>query len=1711
MGESPKEEESPQERGILQVWMGYGISGIPEQLPGLGGKVVLQAALGTEHGVLLTEGGDVYSFGRFPWRPDCEASQWAVLTLEQALAGLQVVSVAAGSHHSGAVTEDGAVYMWGENSSCQCAVQGQSQVPTPTLVTISDPETSPPELTRTVQLACGEQHTLALSSRREVWAWGSGCQLGLVTTTFPVAKPQKLEHLAGRVVMQIACGAHHSLALVQRPWPHEKRQNSEKCHHCHQLLLTMMDKEDHVIISDSHYCPLGMVLSDSEHKHSSPNPNLQGSPSESLPHNHVMEARSTELPHLGQPEHFPNTADNTELAQRPGKAEEGDSPDSPSSPLEPSGAVNKVRPRSSQYPDEEAVKEYLRKLSDISQLDSSLKSAHLVCPQPLPASEDTYPASPSSAAPSTFNTLVVSCASVVGERVAATYEALSLRKVVNYYYPSPSTVVTCTSSPASGGMHHKETREELMRMEESMPDKKSFSLQDIREQGSEGMCRRLSLPGLLSQVSPRLLRKARRARISSVSLTPTPGGEADAYLPSLQTELWSWGRGKEGQLGHGDVLPRLQPLCIKSLSSKEVVQVAAGAYHSLALTARSQVYSWGRNTYGQLGHAESPTVMPRLAKIPEGVRVWDVAAGQEHSLFLADGEFFQPNVYYSGQQVLQEAGNTDRGHTYTQQPVLHSVCSKLGYINSLFAGGRMCLALADRNIMGYIASLHELASSERRFHCKLSDVKNQILKPLLGLDNLASTLGPTSSQLLQDTASKFSKLCYLIGQHCVTLNMFLHSSKDVKTLAMMEHSNIFLDTFKEYSSSVGNFVVVGGFQALAKPTVEIFNRNLHTLQQLSELTDESVPAADLLHTLFYIPIRHLHDYARVLLKLATCFEVVSKEYHKLQEVSCRCEALGLYLKKKQKEAEYTYNFWKTFPGKMTAFLTRHVSSVSDSLRKPERRLICESSNRGLTLQHAGRFSINWFILFNDALVHAQFSTHHIFPLVTLWVEPHFDENSSPNALKITTAEDQFILTAASPQEKTKWLRAINQAVDQALSGAPDILASGPGSVTRAEPPISRTATYTFYKEPRLKEATYEGRWLAGKPHGKGMLRWPDGRTYSGDFKNGLEDGYGEYIIPSKALKKNDHYQGHWKEGKMHGHGIYKYATGEVYEGCFQDNMRHGHGLLRSGKLTSSCPSMFIGQWAQDKKMGYGVFDDITRTPAITRPPPARRVGWSWPWTSQAPSSVQLRDQPEGGTGGEKYMGMWLDDVRHGNGVVVTQFGLYYEGAFSNNKMVGYGILLSEDDTSFEGEFSDDWILNGKGILTMLNGDYFEGTFSGEWGAGIKVAGTYFKPNLYECDREKARMLKLGKLAVHPDEKWKAVFDECWSQLGCESPGQGDVPRAWDNIAVCLTTSRRQHKDSPDFRSRSHAQTLESLEIIPQIDGPITLDKYETIRKYLIKQACDTPLHPLGNLLETLVAVYRMTYVGVGANRRLLQQAVNEIKSYLTRIFQLVRFLFPDLPDGGSLIPVAHSRKEGGSAERDFPDHGSKVITSCGLLLPVLLPRLYPPLFTLYALDNEREEDIYWECVLRLNKQPDLSLLGFLGVQQKFWPVFVSIQGEKKKVQSFTKEVCYDSAIENLQQISTTFTPADKLNVIQQTFEEITQEVLTMLQEDFLWSMDDLFPVFLYVVLRARIRNLGSEVHLIEDLMDPSVQHGEQGIMFTTLKACYYQIQHEKLT
>lgn len=56
----------------------------------------------------------------------------------------------------------------------------------------------------------------------------------------------------------------------------------------------------------------------------------------------------------------------------------------------------------------------------------------------------------------------------------------------------------------------------------------------------------------------------------------------------------SWGRGEDGQLGHGDAEDRLSPTHLSALDALDVVSLTCGADHTIAYSqSRLEVYSWG--------------------------------------------------------------------------------------------------------------------------------------------------------------------------------------------------------------------------------------------------------------------------------------------------------------------------------------------------------------------------------------------------------------------------------------------------------------------------------------------------------------------------------------------------------------------------------------------------------------------------------------------------------------------------------------------------------------------------------------------------------------------------------------------------------------------------------------------------------------------------------------------------------------------------------------------------------------------------------------------------------------------------------------------------------------------------------------------------------------------------------------------------------------
>lgn len=347
---------------------------------------------------ILYLGGQVYSFGELPWKQNQTSSVVTEPILEAVLSEQRVVFVAAGSAHSGVVTEDGGVHMWGENAHGQCGLAGLSVIPNPTPVGVLDLEATPLQTVKILEVACGDQHTLALSAKHEVWAWGSGCQLGLNTSTFPVCKPQKVEHLAGRHVLQVACGAAHSLVLVRCLPPPQEPRKQDKCGQCNQLLYIMTDKEDHVIISDGHHCPLGVDLDSTEAKSA-----LEGSPDQSSRGKQGKSSPTEPGPSMpAQIPKLPASSTNPEIESTPASETQNQVPASSQGSVEPAiedsaepeapatngevcveaSETSTLEPdscratggKSSPYPDEQAVKAYLKRLSDHALAEHTTKT-----------------------------------------------------------------------------------------------------------------------------------------------------------------------------------------------------------------------------------------------------------------------------------------------------------------------------------------------------------------------------------------------------------------------------------------------------------------------------------------------------------------------------------------------------------------------------------------------------------------------------------------------------------------------------------------------------------------------------------------------------------------------------------------------------------------------------------------------------------------------------------------------------------------------------------------------------------------------------------------------------------------------------------------------------------------------------------------------------------------------------------------------------------------------------------------------------------------------------------------------------------------------------------------------------------------------------------------------------------------------------------------
>ena len=134
-----------------------------------------------------------------------------------------------------------------------------------------------------------------------------------------------------------------------------------------------------------------------------------------------------------------------------------------------------------------------------------------------------------------------------------------------------------------------------------------------------------------------------------------------------------WGRGGDGQLGIGETSSMLTPTRVKDLSKHAIVSLACGGKHTAAVTDTGDVFTWGWNCSGQLGHGDFtdrtlPAVVKGLAlvKVLQHARFVQVAAGKEHTAALSD----TGAVYAWGDGSQGQLGTGSRAHQLAPALVL---------------------------------------------------------------------------------------------------------------------------------------------------------------------------------------------------------------------------------------------------------------------------------------------------------------------------------------------------------------------------------------------------------------------------------------------------------------------------------------------------------------------------------------------------------------------------------------------------------------------------------------------------------------------------------------------------------------------------------------------------------------------------------------------------------------------------------------------------------------------------------------------------------------------------------------------------------------------------------------------------------------------------------------------------------------------------------
>ncbi|KFB50005.1 alsin [Anopheles sinensis] len=436
-----------------------------------------------------------------------------------------------------------------------------------------------------------------------------------------------------------------------------------------------------------------------------------------------------------------------------------------------------------------------------------------------------------------------------------------------------------------------------------------------------------------------------------------------------------------------------------------------------------------------------------------------------------------------------------------------------------------------------------------------------------------------------------------------------------------------------------------------------------------------------------------------------------------------------------------------------------------SLKEPHRRVILDSNEVPLKLLDVNIFSSSpRFVLFNDVFCYLSGMQVVQYPLKLVWITAEVNELQRSRYKE----KHRFMMTIVTPEEtlrchtlnvadKMRWMGVLKTQVLQCLD-----------KQTSDKQPLNRYARYKFSdRYERYAGMEYEGMWLVGQLDGIGALTSTD-RSYTGELYQGNITGYG--CMKRTVFGISTIYEGEFVNGKYDGYGRLKTTSNRStqyfhYQGYFRADKYNGFGTL------STSSYQYNGDFVNDQKDGFGVIEDSLN--------------------------------------GVKYIGMFMGDKKHGNGILVTTNGTYYAGFFANDILThsAGGLAIFPSGIYYKGELTTDGPF-GKGVFyypereieseqfelddsnTKMAGHTMTGMFGGSWNS-IKINNATMA---MEQTFNKVPMLDLK---INAERKWSSIFacfhETLFGTSDIVAIRRMDIKRVWNRVAIFVCRAKRKEQ------------------------------------------------------------------------------------------------------------------------------------------------------------------------------------------------------------------------------------------------------------------------------------------------------------------------------